>query len=153
MTALPRLQPYKGHKRQPHIIGSTLGTHPVWALRRRPHTPSTVKAIDRHQIFEFDDWQYRTHDMDLISPTGSAIGLTAAEHDLLLAFLNNPQRIIARERLLEIARTRIAHPSDRSVDVLVSRLRRKLGGKTSPRALIKTAHGQGYMLSASVSFY
>jgi two-component system OmpR family response regulator len=68
----------------------------------------------------------------------------------LLAFLSQPQRVIGRERLLELSRARLADASDRSIDVLVSRLRRKLssGGDSAP--VIRTVRGVGYMFAHPV---
>lgn len=74
--------------------------------------------------------------------------LSGAEHDLLASFLENPQRVIGRDRLLELSRTRLGDVSDRSVDVLVSRLRRKLGSDSD--ALIRTVRGLGYIFTAAV---
>ena len=78
------------------------------------------------------------------------IDLTGAEFDLLGSFLSHPQRVIARERLIELSRTRMGDSSDRSIDVLVSRLRRKLStdDRTAP---ITTVRGVGYMFNAEVS--
>jgi len=75
--------------------------------------------------------------------------LTAAEFSLLLVLLDHPQEVIARPRLMELAGVRDTPSSDRSVDVLVSRLRRKLshGGRPAP---IVTVRGGGYMFSAEV---
>ena len=81
----------------------------------------------------------------------SILELTGAEFDLLSSFLANPQRVIARERLIELSRTRLGDSSDRSVDVLVSRLRRKLSvaGQNAP---ITTVRGIGYMFNAQVEY-
>lgn len=87
---------------------------------------------------------------ELRSPTGAVIDLTGAEFDLLATFVGQPQRVISRERLIELSRTRLGDASDRSIDVLVSRLRRKLSsdGKNAP---ITTVRGVGYMLNAEVA--
>jgi DNA-binding response OmpR family regulator len=63
--------------------------------------------------------------------------------------MSQPQRVIGRERLIELSRSRLADSSDRSVDVLVSRLRRKLSG-AGQDAPILTVRGVGYMLNTSV---
>ena len=76
--------------------------------------------------------------------------LTGAEFDLLATFIGQPQRVIGRERLIELTRTRLGDSSDRSIDVLVSRLRRKLSaaGGNPP---ITTVRGVGYMFNAEVT--
>lgn len=76
--------------------------------------------------------------------------MTAAEHELLLSLLRNPQRMIGRERLLELSRSRLGQSSDRSIDVLISRLRRKMGDGRRARPMIRTVRGVGYMLAVDV---
>jgi DNA-binding response OmpR family regulator len=100
-------------------------------------------------IVEFDGFTLSLPRRELLSPGGAVIDLTGAELDLLVALIDNAQRVIARERLIELSRTRMGDSSDRSVDVLVSRLRRKLStaGKDAP---IITVRGVGYMLNTEV---
>lgn len=80
---------------------------------------------------------------------GSEVPLTGAEFDLLMAFLERPGRILSRDQLLDITRGREAGPFDRSVDVLVSRLRRKLGDQGAFQ-ILKTLRNGGYQLSVRV---
>ncbi|MCJ8157001.1 response regulator [Sphingomonas sp. LaA6.9] len=98
----------------------------------------------------FAGWTVNFPRRELHSPTGAVVELTGAEFDLLSSFLENPQRVIARERLIELSRTRLGDASDRSVDVLVSRLRRKLSHKDSSAPIV-TVRGIGYMFSAEVT--
>jgi DNA-binding response OmpR family regulator len=101
-------------------------------------------------LVEFDGFTLSLPRRELTSPSGAVIDLTGAELDLLVAMTDNAQRVIARERLIELSRTRMGDSSDRSVDVLVSRLRRKLSiaGKEAP---IITVRGVGYMLNTEVT--
>lgn len=117
-------------------------------LRRGPLTES--EDTGRKNEVHFDGWTVFLSKRELRSPTGSIVDLTGAEFDLLGTFLSQTQRVIGRERLIELSRTRLADSSDRSIDVLVSRLRRKLAsaGGTPP---IVTVRGIGYMFSANVS--
>jgi DNA-binding response OmpR family regulator len=101
-------------------------------------------------IAEFDGFTVSLPRRELLSRSGGVIELTGAEFDLLTAFIDNAQRVVARERLIELSRTRMGDSSDRSVDVLVSRLRRKLSS-TDKDAPIITVRGIGYMLNAPVS--
>ena len=78
--------------------------------------------------------------------------LSGAEHDMLIAFLENPQRVLSRDRLLELSRARLGAVSDRSVDVLVSRLRRKIEPAEMVRPLLRTVRGTGYMFTADVEW-
>lgn len=113
-------------------------------------------ALDRSSgereqgVLSFDGWTVNLPRRELLSPAGAVVELTGAEFDLLISLLDNAGRVIARERLIELSRTRMADSSDRSVDVLVSRLRRKLttGDKAAP---IVTVRGIGYMLNTGVS--
>lgn len=77
------------------------------------------------------------------------IDLTSAEYDLLLAFAERPQRVLTRNDLLEITRGRNAGPFDRSVDVLVSRLRRKIEKPLGLDGLITTVRSGGYQLTVA----
>ena len=70
---------------------------------------------------------------------------------MLLAFLEHPQRVLTRDQLLELSRNRAGDPFDRSVDSLVSRLRRKIEPENASRPLIKTVRGAGYMFVPDVS--
>ena len=85
----------------------------------------------------------------MFAPSGATVTLSAAEFDLLANLIEHPQQIIARERLLELARFRLPGSSDRSIDVLVSRLRSKLGGDRNPQ-IIRTVRGFGYMFAVDV---
>lgn len=104
----------------------------------------------RAQEVRFDGWTLSMARRELHSPSGAMVDLTGAEFDLLATFISQPQRVLGRERLIELSRTRLADSSDRSVDVLVSRLRRKLqsAGGNAP---IVTVRGVGYMFKAEVS--
>ncbi len=86
----------------------------------------------------------------VLSPSGASIDLTGAEFDLLASFIGSPQRILGRDRLIELSRVRLGDASDRSIDVLVSRLRRKLSNAGQPPP-IATVRGVGYMLTADVT--
>lgn len=83
-------------------------------------------------------------------PSGAAVALTGGEFDLLVAFLRHPQRVLNRDQLLDWTRGRDAGPFDRSIDVQVGRLRRKLAQHPDGTALIKTVRGGGYTFSAGV---
>ncbi len=79
------------------------------------------------------------------------LSLTAAEFDLLLSFAQAPQRVLSRDRLLDITRGRAADAFDRSIDMQVSRLRRRLEEAGSEVAgLIRTVRNAGYILAAAV---
>ena len=115
-------------------------------LRRAGNGLAECAGAQRQDAIAFAGWRLDRRRRELTDPAGAAVDLSGAEHDLLVTFLENPQRVIGRERLLELSRTRLADSSDRSIDVLVSRLRRKLGQDD----LIRTVRGVGYLFSADV---
>ena len=102
-----------------------------------------------YQLLTFANLTLDPGRRELISPEGAVVDLSGAEFDLLLAFVSAPQRVIGRERLLEMSRTRLADASDRSIDVLVSRLRRKLAA-VQAEPLLRTVRGVGYIFTAAV---
>lgn len=114
---------------------------------RESHLPLDTPAPE---YFTFAGWRYRPRQCELIAPVGAVVELTGAEHELLLTLLRNAQRMIGRERLLELTRSRLSHSSDRSIDVLIGRLRRKMGDGRSNRPLIRTIRGVGYMMAVEV---
>jgi two-component system OmpR family response regulator len=83
--------------------------------------------------------------------SGDTIPLTAGEYDLLVAFVEHPRRVLNRDQLLDMARGRAAIPFDRSIDVQVGRLRRKIEDDAKNPTLIKTVRGGGYMFTAEVA--
>ena len=85
----------------------------------------------------------------VIDPDGQDVALTGAEFDLLHVFLDRPGRILSRDQLLDLTQGRQADPLDRSIDVLMSRLRRKLGDGGSFQ-IFKTVRNSGYQLATHV---
>jgi two-component system OmpR family response regulator len=76
--------------------------------------------------------------------------LTSGEFDLLLAFVEHPQQVLSRDRLMDLARGRNSNPFDRSIDVQISRLRRKVETHPLDPALIKTVRNGGYFFAVDV---
>jgi two-component system OmpR family response regulator len=99
----------------------------------------------------FEGWTLDTARRELTAPGGGTVDIAGAEYDMLLAFLEHPQRVLTRDQVLELSRNRIGEVFDRSVDVLVSRLRRKIEPEQGGRPLIKTVRGAGYMFTAEVT--
>lgn len=119
----------------------------IGAVLRRTRTtdnPSTERA---GRSFRFAGWSLDTMKRELTAPSGVVVDLSTGEYDLLLAFLEAPQRVLSREFLLDAARNRTIEGYDRSIDVQVSRLRRKLDGRED---LIKTVRGAGYLFATDV---
>ncbi|WP_051213460.1 response regulator [Rubritepida flocculans] len=123
----------------------------VRALLRRT-TPVEAPAVQRSRRITFAGWALDTARRELTAPDGASVDLSGAEYDLLLAFLEHPGRVLSREQLLEVGKRRVsADPFDRTIDVQVSRLRRKIEPDEASPALIKTVRGAGYVLVAEVS--
>ena len=117
-------------------------------LRRRQ--PDWLQPQESQGLLRFAGWTLDVRKHELTSPRNVRVELSGAEYGLLVVLLDNPQRVIGRERLLELSRTRLGDASDRSVDVLVSRLRRKLAQDEDSTTLIRTMRGTGYMFTATV---
>jgi two-component system, OmpR family, response regulator len=100
--------------------------------------------------YRFGGWELDLRTRRLRSPDGSLVPLTKAEFALLEAFLRAPRRVLSREQLLAATRLHGDEVFDRSIDVQVLRLRRKLEADPSQPALIRTERGGGYILAAAV---
>jgi two-component system OmpR family response regulator len=86
----------------------------------------------------------------LIADTGDEVRLTAGEYDLLLAFVERPGRVLSRDQILDFTRGRSAAPFDRSIDIQVSRLRRKIERDPDAPEIIKTVRSGGYVFAVAV---
>lgn len=98
----------------------------------------------------FDGWTLDLSMRELISPSGVLIPISGGEFALLATLVAHPRRVLSRDQLLDFARGRDAQPFDRSIDVQVSRLRRKIESDPREPALIKTVRGGGYLFAAKV---
>ena len=118
-------------------------------LRRSANGASVDTADDRPAKIAFADFVLDSATRTLLKEGGD-IPLTAGEYDLLVAFVDHPRRVLNRDQLLDMARGRAAIPFDRSIDVQVGRLRRKIELDPKNPSLIKTVRGGGYMFTAEV---
>ncbi|TAN57944.1 MAG: response regulator [Magnetospirillum sp.] len=122
-------------------------------LRRAVPTeaaPAMREAAPRLEVLEFVGWRLDTSRRRLLSPDGVLVEMTSGEFDLLLAFLYHPHQVLSRDQLLDLARGRSAGPFDRTVDVQVGRIRRKLEIDPKAPEIIKTVRGGGYVLATEV---
>ena len=117
-------------------------------LRRTPvSTPSPTTSSG--QVYHFDGFAADASTRSVLDRDGRPIELTGAEYQLLQVFLDRPGRVLSRDQLLDLTQGREANPFDRSIDVLISRLRRKFreAGSTS---ILKTIRNGGYQLATRV---
>src|SRR5438105_8653935 len=123
----------------------------VRAMFRRLDARAKDAGPNRHsQVYRFSGWTIDLLRRRLEAPDGVVVTLTTAEFDLLSVFISQPQRTLSRDRLLELTQGQSAEPFDRSIDILISRLRRKLGDSSGSSKMIVTVRGGGYMFSPDV---
>ena len=103
-----------------------------------------------HGKLSFAGWQLDTAARSLANPQGVDVALTSGEFDLLRAFAEHPGRVLSRDFLLERTRGREAGPFDRTIDVQVGRLRKKLEADAEAPQIIKSVRGAGYIMAAPV---
>ena len=117
-------------------------------LRRAAAGPREAAAGGR--MITFAGWTLDTLRREVTSPAGVVVDLSGGEYDVLIALVEHPNRILSREQLLELARNRASNPFDRSIDVQISRIRRKFESDGSAPPLIKTVRGAGYIFLPTV---
>ena len=123
----------------------------IRALLRRSRTHETVAdGLARIRAYRFAGWELNVRLRRLTSPQNETIPITNSEFNLLVAFLAAPRRVLSREQLLDSSRLHNDEVFDRSVDVQVGRLRRKIEPKGSRTPLIRTERGAGYVFAADV---
>jgi two-component system OmpR family response regulator len=106
-------------------------------------------APDRSEV-RFAGWRLHFATRELTSPEGERVRLTGGEFGLLATFVGHPNRVLNRDQLLDLVSGRKPGPFDRTIDVQVGRLRRKLNDNPQEPQLIKTVRGGGYMFTAPV---
>ncbi|CAM5798135.1 winged helix-turn-helix domain-containing protein [Rhizobacter fulvus] len=116
-----------------------------------PNAPALVSGPGPANVLQFAGWQLDLDARQLLDPRGDDVALTTGEFDLLCAFARQPGRVLSRDQLLEQTHRREAGPFDRTVDVQVGRLRKKLGDDADNPKIIKSVRGAGYILVAPVT--
>jgi two-component system OmpR family response regulator len=111
-------------------------------------TPRQGKEVQRYR---FAGWALELGSYNLTDPDGQVVPLSGVEFRLLTALLVRPQRVLTRNQLMQMTQGRDADPSDRGIDVRVSRLRQLLREDAREPALIRTVYGEGYMLAVEVT--
>jgi two-component system, OmpR family, response regulator len=123
----------------------------IRALLRRARAQQTVAdGLQKIRAYRFAGFELNVRLRTLRGPGGANIPLTNNEFNLLAAFLAAPQRVLSRDQLLGLSRLHNDEVYDRSIDVQVGRLRRKIQSEKSSSELIRTERGAGYVLTATV---
>jgi len=117
-------------------------------LRRANGAPS--RSATRRYAFDGFVVDLDSRSVELADAEAAALQLTSAEFDLLGCFVQRPRRVLTRDQILDWTRGRAAEPFDRTVDMLISRLRKKLDAASPGSNLITTVRNGGYLFTASV---
>ena len=120
------------------------------SVLRRARAHLAAPLAGSGQSLRFDGWMLETRRRELTDPTGVVVDLSTGEYDLLLSFLEAPQRVLTRDQLMDAAKNRMANGFDRAIDIQVSRLRRKIDTSEDGQTMIKTIRGAGYMFVPAV---
>ena len=119
-------------------------------LRRGQVEVVTPGRDETLRAYRFEGWELNVRLHRLVSPTGARVAISRGEFSLLCAFLSSPQRILTRDQLLELSRLHSTEVYDRSIDVQILRLRRKIETDPAHPAFIRTERGVGYYFDAVV---
>ncbi|EON20672.1 response regulator [Cupriavidus sp. GA3-3] len=119
-------------------------------LRRTRMLPPNLQITEAGQLLAFGDWQLDTTARHLIDQDGVIVALSGAEYRLLRVFVDHPQRVLNRDQLLSLTQGREAEMFERSIDLLVSRLRQHLRDDAREPRYIKTVRSEGYVFSTPV---
>ncbi len=124
----------------------------IKAIMRRFRTlPPNLQVTEAGRIIAFGDWKLDTSARHLLDPTGTIVALSGAEYRLLRVFVDHPQRVLTRDQLLNFTQGRDAELFERSIDLLVSRVRQRLNEDARTPLYIKTVRSEGYVFSMPVS--
>lgn len=118
-------------------------------LRRSASSPSQQERGADSERAQFGQCVLDVHSHRLLNQSGEEIAITSMEFDLLKAFADHPNKVLSRDRLLNLAHNRDWDPYDRSIDIRIARLRRKIERDPSKPHVIKTVRGAGYMFVSS----
>ena len=121
------------------------------AVLRRARAHLDAPQAGSGHCLRFEQWTLDTRRRELMDPKGVVVDLSTGEYDLLLTFLEAPQRVLTRDQLMDAAKHRMATGFDRAIDIQVSRLRRKIDASGDGQAMIKTIRGAGYMFVPAVA--
>lgn len=119
----------------------------IKAVLRRIQEGQPAEGIEQARQVHFGQWILDVQGHQLIDPDGVVVPLSSSEYRLLRVLLEHPNRVLTRDQLADLLR---GDPDDRSIDVQISRLRRRLRDQAREPSLIKTMRGEGYLLATEV---
>jgi two-component system, OmpR family, response regulator len=119
-------------------------------LRRTRMLPPNMRSTEGAPKLVFGEWQLDTTARHLVDASGVMVPLSGAEYRLLRVFLDHPQKVLNRDQLLNLTQGRDAELFERSIDLLISRLRRHLRDDAREPRYIKTVRSEGYVFSSAV---
>ncbi|HYP71625.1 MAG TPA: winged helix-turn-helix domain-containing protein, partial [Variovorax sp.] len=119
-------------------------------MRRTRMLPPNMHAAESARMLGFGDWLIDTSARHLIDDTGTMVALSGAEYRLLRIFLDHPNVVLSRDQLLNLTQGRDAELFERSIDLLVSRLRQRLRDDAREPRYIKTVRSEGYVFASTV---
>ena len=119
-------------------------------IRRTRMLPPNLRVTESSDVIAFGRWRLDTTARHLLDEDGTVVSLSGAEFRLLRVFLDHPQRVLSRDQLLNLTQGRDAELFDRSIDLMVSRLRQRLQDGAREQSYIKTVRSEGYVFSMPV---
>ena len=120
-------------------------------IRRTRMLPPNLQVTEAARMIGFGRWKLDTTARHLLDPEGTVVALSGAEFRLLRVFLDHPNRVLSRDHLLNLTQGRDAELFERSIDLLVSRLRQRLQDGAREQSYIKTVRSEGYVFSMAVT--
>ncbi|NLS11298.1 two-component system response regulator TorR [Vibrio sp. SM6] len=119
----------------------------LWRIAAARRSQSTRgSAVEDSQVVRFGEWTFDIQRRAL-SRNGEPVKLTKAEYELLVALSSHPNQVLSRERILNMISHRVDAPNDRTIDVLIRRMRAKMEFDPKNPQIFVTVHGEGYMFA------
>jgi len=122
----------------------------VRAVLRRTTNTERTSSDEPAQQFRWSGWEFDAATQILISPRANQVVLTGGEVQLLLTFLSHPNRVLSRDQIIEMISSDDAPAFDRSIDVRIARLRKKLNTEDPESSYIRTVRNYGYQFAAKL---
>lgn len=119
-------------------------------LRRTRMLPPNLRSTDEARFLAFGDWRLDTVERVLLDREGTVVSLSGAEYRLLRVLVDHAQKVLTRDQILSITQGREAELFERSIDLMVSRLRKCLGDDAREPRYIKTVRSEGYVFAVQV---